>query len=70
MHSSQERRNAVMCLPTLPRGEMFFFVFTYKNFTNVMSLATKILRLIPRLIITLSDTIILLSIGAGLDCIY
>ena len=39
---------------------MFLFAFINKNFTNVMSLAAKVLRLITRLLITLSGTIILL----------
>ena len=43
---------------------MFFFllIFINKNFTNVISLAAKVLRLITRLLITLSDTITLLII--------
>ena len=42
------------------RIEMLFFI--YENFTNVMSLAAKVLRLIIRFLITLSDTITLLII--------
>ena len=42
------------------RVEMFLFVLVNKNFTNVMSLATKVLCLITRLLITLSGTITLL----------
>jgi hypothetical protein len=43
---------------------MFFFVFVTinKTFTNVIFLATKVLRLITRLLITLSHTIALLII--------
>lgn len=43
---------------------MFFFllIFTNENFTNVISLVTKVLHLITRLLITLSDTIIWLVI--------
>ena len=44
------------------RVEMLFFYFVKKCFTNVLSLATKVLRLITRLLITLSDTIIMLII--------
>lgn len=40
----------------------FLFIFTNENFTNVISLATKVLHLITRLLITLSDTIIWLVI--------
>ena len=38
------------------------FVFIHKNFTNVMSLAAKVLHLITQLLITLSGTITLLII--------
>jgi hypothetical protein len=38
------------------------FVFTNKNFTNVISLAAKVLRLITQFLITLSDTVTLLII--------
>lgn len=40
----------------------FFFFFVNKYFTNVLALATKVLRLITRLLMTLSDTITLLII--------
>lgn len=40
----------------------FFFFLINENLTNVTSLATKVLHLITRLLITLSDTIILLVI--------
>lgn len=40
----------------------FFLIFIKESFTNVISLAAKVLRLITRLLITLSDTIILLVI--------
>lgn len=42
------------------RVEMFVFINKY--FTNVMSLVAKVLRLITQLLITLSDTIALLTI--------
>lgn len=41
---------------------MFFSCFVNKCFTNVLSLVAKVLRLITRLLITLSDTITLLII--------
>lgn len=44
------------------RVEMFFFVFIKKRFTNILSLATKVLRLITWLLITLNGTITLLII--------
>ena len=40
----------------------FFLIFINENFTNVIFLATKVLRLITRFLITLSDTIIWLVI--------
>lgn len=44
------------------RVEMFVLIIINKNFTTVMSLAVKVLRLITQLLITLSDTITLLVI--------
>lgn len=41
---------------------MVFFIFIDEYFINVISLAVKVLCLITRLLITLSDTIILLTI--------